>query len=109
MGGKAPPRRKLKCFWLSHLLFSVLVCRLIFKTLISKFYCITFLKKKNRQCSTPFFNIGTSNFLGLRLNVLLLIITIMIMVILIIVITIIVIIIIIIIIIIIMIYACIYY
>ena len=51
-------------FLLSHSLFSVLVCRLLFRTLISNFYYeFFFLKtKKKRQCSTPLFNIRTSNF-----------------------------------------------
>ena len=49
-------------FLLSHLLFSVLVCRLLFRTLISKFYYDFFFKQKKRQCSTPLFNIRTSNF-----------------------------------------------
>ena len=50
-------------FLLSHSLFSVLVCRLLFRTLISKFYYeFFFLRTKKRQCSTPLFNIRTTNF-----------------------------------------------
>ena len=64
VGDYALPCRKLKMFLLSHLLFSVLVCRLLFRTLISKFYYeFFFFKTKKRQCSTPLFNIRTSNFL----------------------------------------------
>ena len=64
VGGYALPCRKLKMFLLSHLLFSVLVCRLLFRTLISKFYYeFFFFKTKKRQCSTHLFNIRTSNFL----------------------------------------------
>ena len=50
-------------FLLSHSLFSVLVCRLLFRTLISKFYYdFFFFKTRKRQCSTPLFNIRTTNF-----------------------------------------------
>ena len=63
MGCYALPCRKLNMFLLSHSLFSVLVCRLLFRTLISKFYYeFFFLRTKKRQCSTPLFNIRTTNF-----------------------------------------------
>ena len=63
VGGYALPCRKLKMFLLSHLLFSVLVCRLLFRTLISKFYYdFFFFKQKKKTMSIPLFNIRTSNF-----------------------------------------------